>query len=47
MATSSGAHVIRATSMEMKNEFVLPLIIQFFIKIFVSYIFEILKLLVF
>ena len=44
MATSSGAHVLRATSTKMKNDFMLSLIFQFFIKIFVSYISEILKL---
>jgi len=47
MATSSGAHVLRATSVKMKNDFMLSLIFQFFIKIFVSYISEILKLHVF
>jgi hypothetical protein len=43
-ATSSGAHVLRATSMQMKNEFMLSLIFQCFIKIFVSYISEIWKI---
>jgi hypothetical protein len=46
-STSSGSHVLRATSMKMKNDFMLSLIFQFFIKIFVSYNSEILELHVF